>query len=247
MLRVGVIGADGRMGSRICAAIEAAEDLELVARADMTDEVRQFSEAAIDVAVDVTTAEAARENLPWLASAGIDVVVGTTGFDANDTRDFDQAFKKAGKRCFLVPNFSIGAVLMMRFAAEAAPHLDAVEIIEFHHDKKADAPSGTAALTATKISEARHQSWSLDTRDRENVTGVRGGDVDGVRVHSVRLPGLVAHQEVIFGGEGQSLSIRHDSYDRSSFMPGVLLAIRSIGKLSPGVTVGLDAVLFDNT
>lgn len=221
-MRVGVLGANGRMGSAIREAIDESDDFEytklLVDRSGDGPSVLPDELLDVDVVVDVSTAEAAAHNLPVLAASGVDAVVGTTGFSDATVKELDKAFKKAKKRCFLVPNFAIGAVLMMRFAAEAAQHFDGVEIVELHHDQKKDAPSGTAKLTAERI----------------------GGEVP---IHSVRLRGLVAHQEVIFGTTGQTLTIRHDSYDRSAFLPGVLLALGKLQTLKPGVTSGLDAVL----
>lgn len=243
-MKVGVIGARGRMGLEISEAIASTSDLSLVACADMGDDLRMLVENNVDVVVDVTNVAAARQNIPWLALHGIHAVIGTTGFTQDDIDAFDHAFKTEGKNCFIVPNFSIGAVLMMQFAEQAAQYFDGVEIIELHHDKKKDAPSGTAQLTADRIAAAKSKPWVADPTEHTSVIGVRGGEAaPGIHLHSVRLPGLLAHQEVIFGSAGQTLTIRHDSFDRSSFMPGVLRAVRNVAALQPGVTFGLDAVL----
>ena len=221
MTRVVVAGAAGRMGATSCDAIEAADDLELAGRADpaLGVEVADLLSEA-DVVLDFTTPDAAPDNVRAALAAGVHAVVGTTGFDHQPLRD---AAAGGGANVLVVPNFAIGAVLMMRFAAEAAAHMPEAEIVELHHDGKLDAPSGTAKRTAELIAEA-------------------GGNVHDP-IHSVRLPGLVAHQEVILGAEGQTLTIRHDSIDRSSFMPGVLLALRRVGSLSDPFTVGLEPLL----
>jgi 4-hydroxy-tetrahydrodipicolinate reductase len=259
MIRVGVFGAGGRMGTTVCAAVAAEPGLELAVAVDPHHsglDLRQVMgidlpqqiaaapeamiEAKVDVAVDFTQVDAARENLVFLAEAGIHAVVGTTGFDEHDLATFDEAFQKSS--CFIAPNFAIGAVLMMRFAELAAPYFETAEIIELHHDQKIDAPSGTAMLTARRMAEASGE-WAPDPTTEEVVAGARGGLGPGdIPVHSVRLRGVVAHQEVLLGTTGQTLTIRHDSYDRSSFMPGVLLAVKKVAE-RPGVTVGLDALL----
>ena len=221
MIRVAVSGAAGRMGEAVCEAVGEAEDTQLTGRADpaLNSSLGDVLGDA-DVVVDFTTPDTALENVRTCVEAGVHAVVGTTGFDLNELR----AIAEAGKaNVFLAPNFAIGAVLMMRFAAEAAAHMPEVEIVELHHDRKLDAPSGTAKRTAELIAEA-------------------GGNVHQP-IHSVRLPGLVAHQEVLLGGEGQTLSIRHDSIDRRSFMPGVLLAVRRVGDLDQRLTVGLERLL----
>jgi 4-hydroxy-tetrahydrodipicolinate reductase len=221
LIRVGVAGAAGRMGATTCEAVEAADDLELAARIDpelgveLTDALGD-----VDVVVDFTTPDAAPENIRAAIDAGTNIVVGTSGFDHEPLRE---AAGGGDANVLVVPNFAIGAVLAMRFAAEASKHMPEVEIIELHHDRKLDAPSGTAKRTADLISEA-------------------GGNVHEP-FHSIRLPGLVAHQEIVLGGEGQTLSIRHDSIDRTSFMPGVLLAVRGVGSLPDRYTIGLEAVL----
>lgn len=239
-MNVAVIGHTGRLGSVIAAAVGASDDMNLLT-ARSTEEVERLTD--IDVAIDVTNLEAARGNLCSLAERGINAVVGTTGFDADDQERFNQAFKDNGARCLLAPNFSIGAVLLMRLAAQAAPFFDGVEIIELHHDRKVDAPSGTARHTAEQIAAARTQPWAPDPTVNTTAQGARGGRVGDIPVHSVRLPGLVAHEEVIFGATGQSLTIRHDSYDRSSFVAGALLAVRNISSLPAGLTVGLETLL----
>jgi 4-hydroxy-tetrahydrodipicolinate reductase len=211
------------MGQAVCQAVEAADDMEVAGRADPALDVPLGDVLGrADVVVDFTTPEAAPENVRECVAAGVHAVVGTTGFDLGRVRD-DVEAAGSEARVFVAPNFAIGAVLMMRAAAEAAPHMPECEIIELHHERKVDAPSGTAKLTADLVREA-------------------GGNVHEP-IHSVRLPGLVAHQEVIFGGEGQTLTIRHDSTDRTSFMPGVLLAVRRVGELPDRLTVGLDSLL----
>ncbi len=222
-IKVIVSGAAGRMGETTANAVEDADDLELVGRADpaLDTSVEQFLESA-DVMVDFTTPEAAPANVLTAIDAGVHAVVGSTGFDLGDLRSKVEA--AAGEaNCFVAPNFAIGAVLMMEVSKRIAPHMPEVEIVELHHDRKRDAPSGTAKRTAELIREA-------------------GGNVHEP-IHSIRLPGLVAHQEVVFGGAGQTLSIRHDSIDRSSFMPGVLLAVRGVAELPERFVVGLESLL----
>ncbi len=218
MIRVAVSGAAGRMGQETCAAVEGAQDMDLVARIDPSLGVElepALAEHTPDVLVDFSVPDSAVANIRAAVTAGVHVVVGTTGFD------LDAIGGLSGANVFIAPNFAVGAVLMMLFAAEAAKHMRAAEIIELHHDRKLDAPSGTAALTARRMHEA-------------------APDRPAPPIHSVRLPGLVAHQEVILGDVGQTLTIRHDSLDRSSFMPGVLLAIRRVGTLPEPVVVGLE-------
>jgi 4-hydroxy-tetrahydrodipicolinate reductase len=260
-----VFGAGGRMGREVCRAVAADPDLELAAAVDPHHaglDVRQvtgvdvsgvqvestpeaFARAGVSVAVDFTELAAAKSNLEWCADNGVHAVVGTTGFTEDDLAWVRGLFPTgAGGRsnCFIAPNFAIGAVLMMRFAELAAPYFDSAEVIELHHDQKIDAPSGTALATARRMAEAS-QEWGPDPTRREVLSGARGGlGPADIRVHSVRLRGLVAHQEVLLGTTGQSLTIRHDSYDRTSFMPGVILAVKSIAE-RPGVTVGLDQLL----
>lgn len=256
-MRVGVFGAGGRMGAEVCRAVAADADLELVAAVDpcgsgrerppggvaITPSAESFLDAGAQVAVDFTELSAARENLAWCAAHGVHAVVGTTGFTEGDLVELRRLFPAdGGVGCFIAPNFAIGAVLMMRFAELAAPWFDSAEIIELHHDNKVDAPSGTAILTAQRMASASAE-WSADPTRTEVVAGARGAlGPAGIRIHSVRLRGLVAHQEVLLGTNGQSLTIRHDSYDRSSFMPGVLLAVKAVAD-QPGVIVGLDRLL----
>ena len=242
---VGVIGSRGRMGSEVCRAVDAADDLTLVADVDVDDDVKALAAAGAQVAVDFTHPDAVMGNIEWCVSHGIHAVVGTTGFDdqrLDQVRGWLGAAPKVG--VVVAPNFSIGAVLMMRFAAEAAPHFASAEVIELHHAQKADAPSGTARRTADLIADARRRAQSAAMPDATTTAlpGSRGAEVDGVHVHSVRLDGLVAHQEVLLGGHGETLTIRHDSLDRASFMPGVLLAVRRIAG-RPGLTVGIDELL----
>lgn len=260
-IRVGVFGAGGRMGSTVCAAVAADRETELVAAVDphhegidlhlvakgadvpeltVAGDAEEFERAGVDVVVDFTRLDAARENLEWAASSGVHAVVGTTGFDGTDMERFQTAFTRSN--CMIVPNFAIGAVLMMRFAELAAPWFQTAEVLEFHHDAKVDAPSGTAMLTAERMAAAS-KDWSEDPTQTEVVASARGGvGPGGIHVHSVRMRGMIAHQEVILGTEGQTLTLRHDSYDRSSFMPGVLLAVKAVAD-RPGVTVGLDPLL----
>jgi 4-hydroxy-tetrahydrodipicolinate reductase len=225
LIRVVVSGAAGRMGETACEAVEAAQDMELAGRADpaLDAPLAELLDRA-DVVVDFTTPEAVLGNVRACLKAGVHAVVGTTGFELDQLRAEAERADGGGRaRVFAAPNFAIGAVLMMQLAREAAPHMPEAEIVELHHERKLDAPSGTAKRTAALIEEA-------------------GGHVHEP-IHSVRLPGLVAHQEVIFGGEGQTLSIRHDSIDRRSFMPGVLLAVRRVGELPEPLTVGLEHLL----
>ncbi|MBF6203108.1 4-hydroxy-tetrahydrodipicolinate reductase [Streptomyces gardneri] len=244
-IRVGVLGARGKVGQAICAAVTAAEDLELVAAVDKDDSLDTFTAANTQVVVDFTHPNVVMGNLRFLVEHGIHAVVGTTGFDdarLAQVRDWLAGHREVG--VLIAPNFAIGAVLSMRFAEQAARFFESVEVIELHHPNKADAPSGTAYRTAGLIAAARDKA-GLDRSPDATTTeleGARGGDVDGVRVHSVRLAGLVAHQEVLFGTQGETLTIRHDSIDRSSFAPGVLLGVREIAN-RPGLTVGLDPFL----
>lgn len=244
-IRVGVLGARGKVGQAICAAVEAAADLDLVAAVDKDDPLSGFTEAGAQVVVDFTHPDVVMGNLRFLVEHGIHAVVGTTGFDAarlGEVRGWLSARPETG--VLIAPNFAIGAVLSMRFAEQAARFFESVEVIELHHPNKADAPSGTAYRTAGIIAEARKQAGAGPIPDATSteLEGARGAEVDGVRVHSVRLAGLVAHQEVLFGTQGETLTIRHDSIDRSSFAPGVLLGVRRIGQV-PGLTVGLDPFL----
>jgi 4-hydroxy-tetrahydrodipicolinate reductase len=240
MTKVGVLGAQGRMGAEVCRAVEAADDLSLVAAIDVGDDREPL--LAADVVVDFTAPAAVMDNLRWCIGAGLDCVVGTTGF--TDARLDDvraMLAEQPGVGAIIAPNFGIAAVLMMRFAATAAPYFDSVEIVELHHPNKVDAPSGTARRTAELIAEARAGKASPDATT-ESLDGARGAEVGGVHIHAVRLAGLVAHQEVMLGGDGETLTIRHDSLSRESFMPGVLLAVRGVGH-RPGLTVGIDELL----
>ena len=251
-IRVGVFGAGGRMGATVCSAVVADDELELVAAVDphhageaiegvtIADGPEVLAEAGAEVVVDFTVLDAARQNLHWLAEHGMHAVVGTTGFSDADLDGLRAAFTTSN--CFLAPNFAIGAVLMMRFAELAAPCFETAEIIELHHDAKIDAPSGTAMRTAERMAAASGD-WGDDPTTKTVVEGARGAvAVGGIHVHSVRLRGMVAHQEVLLGTTGETLTIRHDSYDRSSFMPGVVLAVKRVGDL-PGLTIGLEVLL----
>ena len=254
------------MGSTVCAAIASDRDTELVAAVDphhegldlrvvtrgliedlgsvpdltVANDVSAFERAGVDVVVDFTHLDAACANLEWAAEAGVHAVVGTTGFSSDDYGRFRETFTRSN--CLIAPNFAIGAVLMMRFAEIAAPYFDTGEVIEYHHDGKVDAPSGTAMLTVERMASASGE-WAADPTKKEVVASARGGKgPGGIPVHSVRMRGMVAHQEVLLGAAGQTLTIRHDSYDRVSFMPGVLLGVKAVADL-PGVTIGLDEVL----
>jgi 4-hydroxy-tetrahydrodipicolinate reductase len=254
VIRVGVLGATGKFGAEVCRAVHADPDLSFVAGISrskagepastalglegsdvvLAEDLDAFEAARVEVAVDFTSGAFAAEHIAWAIDHGVHIVVGTTGFEV------DEAWRDAPVGVVVAPNFAIGAALMQRFAREAARYLPAVEIVELHHDGKSDAPSGTAASTADAVAAARLEGWSGPSS--ESTQGVRGGERAGIRIHSIRLPGLVAHQEVIFGGQGQTLTIRHDSIDRTSFVPGVLMAIRWVPD-HPGLTVGLDAIL----
>ncbi|MEV6519880.1 4-hydroxy-tetrahydrodipicolinate reductase [Micromonospora chalcea] len=243
--RVGVLGARGRMGMEVCKAVDSAADLELVAAVDQGDDLATVAQAGAEVVVDFTTPDAVMDNLRWCVENGVHAVVGTTGFTEQRLAEVQGWLAdRPGVGVVIAPNFGIGAVLMMQFATRAARHFESVEIIEQHHPRKLDAPSGTATHTARLIAAARADAGLGPVPDatRDEVAGARGADIDGVRVHAVRATGLVAHQEVLFGTTGETLTIRHDSYDRVSFMPGVLLAVREVGR-RPGLTVGLDALL----
>lgn len=243
--RVGVLGARGRMGMEVCKAVDSAADLELVAAVDQGDDLDAVAQAGAGVVVDFTTPDAVMDNLRWCVEHGVHAVVGTTGFTEQRLAEVrGWLADRPGVGVVIAPNFGIGAVLMMQFAARAARYFESVEIVEQHHPRKLDAPSGTATHTARLIAAARADAGLGPAPDatRDEVPGARGADIDGVRVHAVRATGLVAHQEVLFGTTGETLTIRHDSFDRVSFMPGVLLAVREVGR-RPGLTVGLDALL----
>ncbi|HKX14930.1 MAG TPA: 4-hydroxy-tetrahydrodipicolinate reductase [Propionibacteriaceae bacterium] len=243
MTKVAVFGSRGRMGAEVCRAVESAPDLELVAAIDLGDH-RAPAEAA-QVVVDFTHPDAVMDNITWCIDHGIHAVVGTTGFTDERLERLRTALADHdGVGVLVAPNFSIGAVLMMHFAEQAAAFYESAEIIELHHPGKADAPSGTAANTARRIAAARNAAALAPPPDAtvQELAGARGAQVDGIRVHGVRLRGLVAHQEVLFGAEGETLTIRHDSLDRVSFMPGVMAAVRAIGT-RPGLTVGIEPLL----
>jgi 4-hydroxy-tetrahydrodipicolinate reductase len=264
MIRVGVIGAAGRMGQMVCRAVHDDPDLALVAavdrsrageslgglvgRPDLTLRIFPEPEAILDaeaeVAVDFTHPSVVMDTIKWGVAHAVHMVVGTTGITPENLEEIRRLVSEDGaeSNVIVAPNFAIGAILAQRFAAQAARHFPAVEIIELHHDGKADAPSGTALATARRVVQERAGAFSGPAD--ESLPGVRGGDLEGVRIHSVRLPGLVAHQEVILGGTGQTLTIRHDSMDRSSFMPGVLIAIKAVSTRL-GLTVGLEPLLGD--
>lgn len=242
-MRVAVLGAKGKVGSTMCAAVEAAEDLTLSAQVDAGDPLDRLTESGTEVVIDFTHPDVVMDNLHFLITHGINAVVGTTGFTL-ERLDQVRAWlaENPGVSVLIAPNFAIGAVLTMHFARLAAPYFESVEIIELHHPHKVDAPSGTAARTAKVIAEARKDLPPNPDATSTGLAGARGADVDGVPVHSVRLTGLIAHQEVLFGTEGETLTIRHDSLDRSSFVPGVLLAVRRITE-NPGLTVGIESLL----
>ncbi len=254
MTRVAVLGAGGSMGRLVCRAVHEQAELDLVAGIDPslagkpipepagTDlevggDLEALTEAKAEVAVDFTRPDAVMDNVRGVLDRGIHAVVGTTGIGPEDL-DRIREWVSGDVGVIVAPNFSVGAVVAQRLAAEAARFFPAAEVIELHHDRKVDAPSGTAAATARRIAEARDEAWSGPAGGEE----FRGGDVEGIRVHSVRLPGLVAHQEVIFGAQGQTLTIRHDAPDRSCYLPGILLAIREVSR-RPGLTVGLEPLL----
>jgi 4-hydroxy-tetrahydrodipicolinate reductase len=244
MTKVGVLGARGRMGREVIRAIAAADDLEVAAEVDQDDDRREL--VGCDVVVDFTHPGAVMDNLHWCIEHDLNVVVGTSGF-GEDRLDEVQGWldEHRGPRVLVVPNFSVGAILMMRFAEQAARFFPSAEVIELHHVAKADAPSGTALRTASMIGAARAEAGlgPPPAATASALPGARGATVDEIHVHSVRETGLVAHQEVLFGGPGETLTIRHDSLDRISFMPGVLLAIRSLASLPEGLTVGLEGLL----
>lgn len=256
-IAVAVLGAGGRMGNEVCRAVAADAELSLVAAVDpghagdeapgglvIAGSIDALAAAGAEVAVHFTLADALMGNLRWCAANGVHAVVGTSGLTGGDLVELASVFGDgSGPNCLVAPNFAIGAVLLMRFAEMAAPFFETAEVIELHHDGKVDAPSGTAMNTVERMAAAS-PDWAPDPTTREVLGGARGGaGAGGIRVHSVRLRGLVAHQEVLLGTTGQTLTIRHDSIDRTCFMPGVVLAVKTIAGL-PGLTVGLDAVLF---
>ena len=241
MIKVAVLGSRGRMGSEVVKAVEAASDCQLVAALDQGDSLEALVNAGAQVVVDFTTPDVVMGNLEFLITHNIHAVVGTTGFNDAKLSKLSSLLSTSQSGVLIAPNFAIGAILMMDFAERAAKYFESVEIVELHHPNKVDAPSGTAARTAKLIAAARNAAGVPAAPDAtsDSLEGARGADVDGVPVHSVRLRGLVAHQEVLFGGLGETLSIRHDSIDRAGFMPGVMLGVREISK-HPGLTVGLD-------
>lgn len=241
-VRVGVIGAGGRMGSATCRAVADADGLALVASLGREDSLDNLTEARAAVAVDFTAPDAVARNVQWLIERGIHAVVGTTGLTEGDLDAIRTSLGNGGVNVLVAPNFALGAVLMMRFASLAAPYFESAEIIERHHENKKDAPSGTSLRTAGLMNAARPGGWLRPPGSHESLPGARGGDADGIRVHSLRVTGSVAHQEVVLGAPGETLTIRHDSLDRRSFMPGVIMAIRAVASL-PGLTVGLEHVL----
>jgi len=247
VINVGVLGARGKVGSQICAAVEAADDTTLVAGIDAGDPISGLRDAGAEVVVDFTHPDVVMANLEYCIDNGIHAVVGTTGFDEERLATLRGWLADApGVGVLIAPNFSIGAILMMRFAAMAAPFYESVEVVELHHPTKADAPSGTARRTAELIAAARRDAGVGPvpdaTSDGASLQGARGAVVDGIHVHGLRIRGLIAHQEVILGGPGETLTVRHDSMDRASFAPGVLTGVRAIAD-HPGLTVGLEAFL----
>jgi len=239
-IRVGVFGAAGRMGRTVCEAVEDDPDLVLAARVDLEDSAEDMADAEVEVAIDFTAADAARANARWCAEHGVHAVIGTSGLTEADHDDLRSWFTTSN--CLVAPNFAIGAVLMVRFAELAAPYFDSAEILEMHHDGKIDAPSGTAVYTAERMAAAS-ATWVSDPTKVANLPGARGATgAGGIPVHSMRVRGMVASQEVVLGTTGQWLTIRHDTSDRTSFMPGVLLAAKRVAD-HPGLTVGLDAYL----
>jgi 4-hydroxy-tetrahydrodipicolinate reductase len=246
-IRVGVLGARGKVGREVARAVGAAEDLELVAEVDTgdgDDSLDDLVDRGTEVVVDFTHPDVVMDSLRFCAEHGIHAVVGTTGFDDERLAQLRSWLEGTSTGVLVAPNFSVGAVLMMRFAAEAARYYESVEIVELHHPDKADAPSGTARRTASLVAAARREAGSGPVPDATSTAldGARGADVDGISVHSLRIRGLVAHQEVILGGQGETLTIRHDSLDRVSFTPGVLLGVRRVAAV-PGLTVGLESFL----
>lgn len=243
--RVGVLGARGRMGQQVCQAVVAADDMDLVAAVDAGDWLFSVADGGAQVLVDFTHPDVVMDNIRFAVDQGIHAVVGTTGFTderLDVIRDWLADVPQLG--VLVAPNFAIGAVLAMKFAQLAAPHYESAEVVELHHPAKVDAPSGTAVRTAKLIAAARAEA-GLDAppdATTQSLSGARGAVVDGVHVHAVRAAGLVAHQEILFGTKGETLLIRHDTFDRASFMPGVLLAIRQVGS-RPGLTVGLEPLL----
>ena len=242
-MRVGVLGAKGKVGATMVQAVEAADDLTFTAGVDAGDQLSLFTDSQTEIVIDFTHPDVVMDNLKFLIDNGIHAVVGTTGFtDERLGKVKAWLADKPDVAVLIAPNFAIGAVLSMRFAKQAARFFESAEVIELHHPQKADAPSGTASRTARLIAEARKGLPPNPDATSTGLEGARGAAVDGIPVHSVRLAGLVAHQEVLFGTQGETLTIRHDSLDRTSFVPGVLLAVRTVGE-HPGLTVGLEPLL----
>ncbi|MEN4479512.1 4-hydroxy-tetrahydrodipicolinate reductase [Mycolicibacterium cosmeticum] len=242
-MRVGVLGAKGKVGATMVAAVQDAADLELSAEVDAGDALTTLTDSNTEVIIDFTHPDVVMDNLKFLIDNGIHAVVGTTGFtDERIAQVRGWLDATPGVSVLIAPNFAIGAVLTMHFAKQAARHFESVEVIELHHPHKADAPSGTAARTAKLIAEARKGLPPNPDATSTGLAGARGADVDGIPVHSIRLAGLVAHQEVLFGTTGETLTIRHDSLDRTSFVPGVLLGVRKVAQF-PGLTVGIEPLL----
>jgi 4-hydroxy-tetrahydrodipicolinate reductase len=256
-MRVGICGVGGRVGREVCRAVAAESDFELVCAVDpeyaniilgellpeldtdliITGNLEALIDSDVEAMVDFSIVDAARESVPFALERGIHCVVGTTGFNQDDMENFEAIANQSKVGCLVAPNFAIGAVLMMNFARKAAGYFEDCEIVELHHPAKLDAPSGTARNTVRLILKDRKIESAVETEE-----GSRGLEIGGIHVHSVRLPGLVAHQEVIFGGQGQSLIIRHDSFDRTSFMPGVIIALRKISNIE-GLLIGLENIL----
>ena len=243
-MRVAVLGAKGKVGATMVQAVQDAQDLTFTAGVDAGDPLSELVDSQTDVVIDFTHPDVVMDNLKFVIDNGIHAVVGTTGFTDERIRQVQQwmAAAKPDVAVLIAPNFAIGAVLSMHFAQQAAKFFESVEVIELHHPHKADAPSGTAARTARLIAEARKDLPPNPDATSTGLEGARGADVDGISVHSVRLAGLVAHQEVLFGTQGETLTIRHDSIDRTSFVPGVLLAVRKVAE-RPGLTVGIEPLL----
>ncbi|MDK8662887.1 MULTISPECIES: 4-hydroxy-tetrahydrodipicolinate reductase [Corynebacterium] len=245
MIKVGVLGAQGKVGSAVVAGVKKADDLELAVEINKGDSLQTLVDEGVDVIVDFTTPNAVMDNLEFCINNGIHCVVGTTGFDDaryQQVRDWCAANEGVG--VLIAPNFAISAVLTMAFARQAAPFFESAEVVEFHHPNKLDAPSGTAVKTAQGIAQARKEAGmdAMPDATEQALDGSRGADVDGVPVHAVRMQGMVAHEEVIFGTTDQSLTIRQDSYGRESFVPGVLTGVREVAN-RPGLTIGLDEYL----
>lgn len=244
MIKVGVLGAKGRMGAEVVKAINSAPDLALTSALDLGDSLSDFVANQTRVVVDFTHPDVVMENLKFLIEQNINVVVGTTGFTDDRIQQIEKWLNKKSVGVLIAPNFGLGAVLMMNFAEKAAAYFESVEIVELHHPQKADAPSGTATHTAERIAKVRKKAGlgQMPDATTSEISGARGARISGIPVHSVRLRGLVAHQEVIFGDPGETFTLRHDSIDRVGFMPGVLLGVRKISD-QPGLTLGLESLL----